>query len=43
VGEEMDIKRASENITESSEASDTESLGHNDVKQYIPWYDEDCS
>jgi hypothetical protein len=37
-----DIHRAWENIKESNQTSDRESLGLHESKQHKPWYDAEC-
>jgi len=38
----VDISRAWENIKENMKASATDSLGYYELKQHIPWLDEEC-
>jgi hypothetical protein len=40
---DMDIKRALESIRENIKASATERLREYELKQYSPWFDEECS
>ena len=37
-----DISRARENIKENIKTSAKESLGPHELKQHIPWFDEEC-
>jgi predicted metallo-beta-lactamase superfamily hydrolase len=42
-GDDVDIRRAWERIRENMKPSNTESLGHYELKQHKPWFDEECS
>jgi hypothetical protein len=39
----VDINRACENIGENIKISATDSLGHYELKQHKPWFDEEYS
>ena len=38
----MDINRGWDSIKENIKISATESLGMHEMKQHIPWFDEEC-
>jgi hypothetical protein len=39
----VDMNRAWENITENTKTSAKESLGHYELQQHKPWFDDECS
>jgi hypothetical protein len=39
----VDINRAWENIRENIKVSAKESLGHHELQEHKPWFDEGCS
>jgi predicted metallo-beta-lactamase superfamily hydrolase len=38
----VDMNRAWENIRENIKTSATESLGHYELQQHTPWFDDEC-
>jgi hypothetical protein len=42
VDDDVDISKSGESISQTIKASAIESLGHCELKQHRPWYDEEC-